>query len=594
MCYNKTQAVKRCRLRRKGEDKLYTLESAKAIITRLANGISDALRVEVAVFNNDATLFFSTPTYLKKKGNAVHAPSISEVLGCGNVVVNKPGSMPSCKGCRFIDNCPSTVEILSRIRVADSSVGVVSITSFSKEGHDRICKHTEFYQEAVAELAALIGDIVFSKCDTSPAFAQDNCLIELLEISNHPLLICDANGSIKHCNSSADRVLSFCELSFASLRYIFSEDVTEKLLKGTAFIKKEILLSNLKANLTSKPIYLEDKLTHIIIKLTDVVALPQTREGYMKKIIGTDPQTKKIHFYVEKLANSPSPVLITGETGTGKELLARTIHEQSKRSKGPFIAINCSSIPEALFESELFGYEEGSFTGAKKGGKPGKFELANGGTLFLDELGDLPVSMQPKLLRVLQEYVVERVGSTEKIPLDIRIIAATNKNLADMMLQEKFRSDLFYRISVINIELPPLRERHCDIMPIAYDYLNRIKEKIDTPATGFDAEVEQLFLSHRWSGNIRELQNVVEYAANLCEKEIITKDDLPRLFFSVEQQTKQKTIKKTFGENEQQQLVLLLNEYGYTLEGKNKIAQKLGISLRTLYRKLEKLEKNVG
>lgn len=573
---------------------MYTLESAKAIITRLSNGISDALRVEVAVFDNDATLFFSTPTYRKKKGNAVHAPSIYEVLNCGNVVVNKPGAMPSCKGCRFIDNCPSTVEILSRIRVGDSSVGVVSITSFSKEGHNRICKHTEFYQEAVAELAALIGDIVFSKCDTSPAFARDNYLTELLEISNHPLLICDANGSIKHANSSADRVLSFCELSFASLRYIFSEDITEKLLKGNAFIKKEVLLSNLKANLTSKPIYLENKLTHIIIKLTDVVALPQTRDGYMKKIIGTDPQTKKIHFYVEKLANSPSPILITGETGTGKELLARTIHEQSKRSKGPFIAINCSSIPEALFESELFGYEEGSFTGAKKGGKPGKFELANGGTLFLDELGDLPVSMQPKLLRVLQEYVVERVGSTEKIPLDIRVIAATNKDLSDMMRQEKFRSDLFYRISVINIELPPLRERHCDIMPIAYDYLDRIKEKVDTPATGFDAEVEQLFLSHRWNGNIRELQNVVEYAANLCENETIAKEDLPRLFFSSEQQIKQKAIKKNFGESEQQQLILLLNEYGHTLEGKNKIAQKLGVSLRTLYRKLEKLEANVG
>lgn len=162
---------------------------------------------------------------------------------------------------------------------------------------------------------------------------------------------------------------------------------------------------------------------------------------------------------IRRIADSPTPVLITGETGTGKELIARAIHEQSRRSKYPFVAINCSSIPDNLFESELFGYEEGSFTGAKKGGKIGKIEMAQGGTLFLDEIGEMPLFAQPKLLRILQEYELERVGSNKKIHLDIRVIAATNRDLGEMVAEKTFRGDLYYRINVINLKLPPLEDQ---------------------------------------------------------------------------------------------------------------------------------------
>ncbi|MEG0989167.1 MAG: sigma 54-interacting transcriptional regulator, partial [Clostridium sp.] len=274
---------------------------------------------------------------------------------------------------------------------------------------------------------------------------------------------------------------------------------------------------------------------------------------------------------------------------TGKELVARAIHEQSSRNKYPFVAINCSSIPENLFESELFGYDEGSFTGAKKGGKVGKIELAQGGTLFLDELGEMPLAAQPKLLRVLQEYELERVGSNKKVQLDIRIITATNKKLTDMIAAGKFREDLFYRISVINIKLPPLRSRKGDIMPIALNYLEKLKTKIDTPLKNISEEVTALFLDYSWPGNVRELQNVMEHAANLCDSDTMMCSDLPESMLNNLHSEPVKPVFPVSADTQEKDLRELLGKYGYTLEGKKQIALQLGISLRTLYRKIDKL-----
>ena len=291
---------------------------------------------------------------------------------------------------------------------------------------------------------------------------------------------------------------------------------------------------------------------------------------------------------MKKLADSPTPVLITGETGTGKELVARALHERSNRKSYPFVAINCSSIPENLFESELFGYEEGSFTGARKGGKMGKIEMAQGGTLFLDELGEMPLHAQPKLLRVLQDYELERVGSTEKISLNIRVIAATNRELSEMMKSGHFRQDLYYRIGVMNLELPPLRERTEDIMPIAYDYLKNLKYRLDTPLEGFDDELSEFMMRYRWPGNIRELQNVIEYAANLSEGRMMSVNDLPPALETAIREISSRPPELERESLEQDQILDLLDEYGYSLEGKNNIAKKMGISLRTLYRRMEK------
>ena len=330
----------------------------------------------------------------------------------------------------------------------------------------------------------------------------------------------------------------------------------------------------------------------VVVRLTDDHYGDESESFSMDHIIGSTPQTRTLHQLIRKVANSSSPILITGETGTGKELVARAIHEQSERRRYPFVAVNCSGIPDTLFESELFGYSEGSFTGAKKGGKAGKIEMAQGGTLFLDELGEMPMSMQPKLLRVLQEYELERVGSTEKIPLNIRVIAATNCNLEEMMRQGKFRKDLYYRIGVVNLELPPLRERQGDIMPIAMNYLKKLKLSFATPVECFSREAEEFFLRCPWPGNVRELQNAVEYVANLCEHREVTPRDLPPRLLAQRSARPTSAARATAasgrGRDEEAQIQKLLDQYGETLDGKKRIADELHVSLRTLYRKLEK------
>lgn len=288
-------------------------------------------------------------------------------------------------------------------------------------------------------------------------------------------------------------------------------------------------------------------------------------------------------------------MLITGETGTGKELIARAIHEQSRRSKYPFVAINCSSIPDNLFESELFGYEEGSFTGAKKGGKIGKIEMAQGGTLFLDEIGEMPLFAQPKLLRILQEYELERVGSNKKIHLDIRVIAATNRDLGEMVAEKTFRGDLYYRINVINLKLPPLRTRKDDIIPISENYIKKLKLKMDTPLSSISPEARQLLLDYQWPGNVRQLQNVIEYAANLCETDVLMPGDLPETMHT-ERLPSLPPVSPfpPSQDSRDQELLELFEKYGYTLEGKKRIADELHISLRTLYRRISHLKEELS
>ncbi|MFL6517143.1 MAG: sigma-54 interaction domain-containing protein, partial [Bacillus sp. (in: firmicutes)] len=222
--------------------------------------------------------------------------------------------------------------------------------------------------------------------------------------------------------------------------------------------------------------------------------------------------TKKL---AERISGSNSSVLLIGDSGTGKELFAHAIHNSSMRASLPFVAINCASIPEHLLESELFGYDDGAFTGAKKGGKKGQFEIANNGTLFLDEIGDMPLSMQSKLLRVLQEKEIQRVGGQKSIAVDVRIIAATHRDLEMLVEEGKFRQDLYYRLNVIKIEIPPLRERKEDIPLISQSLLKKLEGKFYRKGIELSTVVEERLMEHSWPGNIRELENVLERSINV-------------------------------------------------------------------------------
>ena len=248
----------------------------------------------------------------------------------------------------------------------------------------------------------------------------------------------------------------------------------------------------------------------------------------LESVIGESEAMKSVKRKIVKIANSTSSVLITGESGTGKEVIARAIHSQSNRRDKPFIAINCAAIPEQLLESELFGYAKGAFSGASNSGRVGKFELANGGVIFLDEIGDMPLALQVKLLRVLQERKFSKIGSNKMINLDIRVISATNKNIKEMIKEKTFREDLYYRINVIPIELPSLSERKEDIEPLVLNFIDKYCNNYNLPNISIDKKVIEKLKSYPWEGNIRELQNAVEFMINLVgEDNLITTDILP-------------------------------------------------------------------
>lgn len=244
-------------------------------------------------------------------------------------------------------------------------------------------------------------------------------------------------------------------------------------------------------------------------------------------IIGTSPSMKACKEQAKRIARSNSNVLITGESGVGKELFAHSIHDESNRREAPFVRVNCAAIPETLLEAELFGYEEGSFTGAKKGGQPGKFELADGGTLFLDEVGDMPYIMQAKLLRVLQEREFERVGGKGMVRVDVRVISATNADLDKLIQSSAFRSDLFYRLNVLSLKIPPLRERYEDMTNFIYYFLSVIYQENGLYAT-FSPECMDVLCKYDWPGNVRELRNVVEKIALEAEGRVAGCGDIPQ------------------------------------------------------------------
>ncbi len=307
-------------------------------------------------------------------------------------------------------------------------------------------------------------------------------------------------------------------------------------------------------------------------------------------IVGNSRALDQVKTLARKVAKTDTTVLLEGESGTGKELFAHAIHVESQRALHPFIKVNCAAIPETLFESELFGYKAGAFTGAQKQGKRGKFKLADKGTLFLDEVSELPVSMQVKLLRVLQEREVEPVGAVEPEPVDVRIIAATNKDLESLMARGEFRHDLYYRLNVVKLAIPPLRERPDDIRVVADSLLRQLEKETGIPVDGLDDDAHAALRAHPWPGNVRELRNVLEQALYVKTENVIARRDLPR------------AIRRGTGEAFQRYAQTLRDAVRHTEEeviraalkaangDKLLAAARLGISKSSLYAKIEEYQ----
>ncbi|WP_027364888.1 sigma-54 interaction domain-containing protein [Desulfotruncus alcoholivorax] len=306
------------------------------------------------------------------------------------------------------------------------------------------------------------------------------------------------------------------------------------------------------------------------------------------QIIGKNPAFVALKKTARRVARNQSTILIRGESGTGKELFAHAIYTESERKHGPFIKVNCAAIPENLLESELFGYKEGAFTGAKKGGHTGKFELAHKGIIFLDEIGDMPLLMQAKLLRVLQEKEIERLGDTKPKRIDVRVIAATNRNLEEMVAKGEFRSDLYYRINVVSLNIPPLRERIEDLDLLLQHFIERFNKQFGLRVTGIDPEAMTILRNHRWPGNIRELENVVERAFNILEGNTVNKEHLPLYLLSAQKYrglNNRGGLHQLIEEIEREAIIDALK----TCDGnKNQAVALLGISRAGLYKKLKR------
>lgn len=316
----------------------------------------------------------------------------------------------------------------------------------------------------------------------------------------------------------------------------------------------------------------------------------RTKYGF-DHIIGRNRDLLAVKETARRVANSKSTVLICGESGTGKELFAHALHTESMRRKGPFIKVNCAAVPENLLEAELFGYQEGAFTGARKGGQTGKFELANGGTIFLDEIGDMSAAMQAKLLRVLQEKEVERLGDTRLRKVDVRVVSATNRHLEDMMIKGDFREDLYYRINVVTLNVPPLRERLDDLEALTEQFIKRFNNQFGQNVEGITAEVKDVFLAHNWPGNIRELENVIERAFNVLDSRVIQKKHLPlylqKAGLYLNPRVSRGGLPELVEEAEKEAILDSLNTTG---GNKRKAAQLLGISRAGLYKKLKRYQ----
>lgn len=395
----------------------------------------------------------------------------------------------------------------------------------------------------------------------------------------HDIIKIKEIGNFNNSNMEIDNIYSFIEINHNVIPVLLS---IKNMRNDYKVFGKIILLHEI-----SK------------IKKKNSVIVESEDKFSIDNIVGNSSviiNTKKL---IKTISKSSTTVLITGESGTGKELCARAIHSESDRKKSPFIAINCSAIPETLLESELFGYEEGAFSGASKNGRKGMLELADKGTIFLDEIGDMSLKLQAKILRVLQERQVRRIGGNKTIPLDVRIVAATNKDLLKLIDENLFRSDLYYRINVIPISMPSLRERIEDIIVLSNNMLRKYSISLGKDIIGFELETMELMLKYSWPGNVRELENAIEYSCNIETSNLITSESLPgslkiyktEINNQIILESKIEPINSLYSLKnniELDKISSLLKVYGNDLKGKKEVAKQLNIGIATLYRKIKK------
>ncbi len=583
--------------------------SLQKIITSvqlICEAIASVVNIDVTIVDQNRIRLAGTGMYRDSIGEAVNENSafsyaLRESVG---FIIENPGEHQACMNCDCKNRCEEHAEVCCPIRLDGVTIGVIGLIAFKEEQRMVLVKN----QENLLAFLDRMADLISTKLKEQESHEAIELLAEELEVVidsiDTSLLAVDHQGRVIRANKKCRQ--TFGQKKLTHIHTLFSEAAWTE-IKSSTKNKKDIYhtfvnglsgvydLSLINIHGSIKGYIITIKTIDEAIKSVNEMMLDPITTGF-DQIIGQSPELLKVKALAEKVAPSASTVLILGESGTGKELFARAIHYISKRTKGPFVAINCAAIPDQLLESELFGYEEGAFTGAKRGGKLGKFQLANRGTLFLDEIGDMPLHLQAKLLRVLQEKKVERLGGKSSVDIDVRVIAATHQNLDEKVLEGSFRQDLYYRLNVIPLMIPSLRERPEDLLLTAHYLVQKWCDKLEKQPLLLSIGFTDALMAHHWAGNVRELENAIEYAVNVCDAQKLEVHHLPKRILQhhlVDEpvtQPKLSTVIRPLDDLEAEAIKAAIAHYGRHLEGLESAAAALGISRATLYRKIKRYE----
>lgn len=581
------------------------LQKIKEIAIEIVKATSKILNdAEVIIVDQNGSFMAFNDSYLKRKKNAEWKPYIDTIIKRKEIaIIENPGENPLCKGCSNEGNCPQTLEIIVPFNIKEKYIGYISIVTFSQEAKKMYLKNkkqvVEFLQTMINVMVSA-GKEHFSKLEAEKTYKQLDAIIQHMD---YIVFTCNTNGIIQCANQAFYNFFNLdsnnnADISITEL--VESRAISSAILEKKGFEDQEsaIVFNNImhRMILSCKAMKNEDgtctgfaffvrTIEDARRFISNVPAL--TPDDSLNQIVGKSPEIMELKNKIRHFSQSTSTVLIRGETGTGKELVARSLHSLSPRRDKSFVTINCAAIPDSLLESELFGYEEGTFTGASKGGKAGLFEIGNNGTIFLDEVGDMPLHLQAKLLRVLQDNQVIRLGGFHPIDLDIRIIAATNQNLEKMVQDKKFRSDLFYRLNILPLNVPPLRNRISDFNDLVFHFIKKYNTRLKKNISGVDNDFLNMLKSYTWPGNIRELENAIEYAINLEDGPRLTRSVYPPDILAYTNNHDNSSLKNMIKQYESSIIQETLQKFNNEKNSINKAAKALDISRASLYQKIK-------
>lgn len=566
-------------------------------IKRYADILSKVLKVDVEIADSNLVRVAGTGMYRNLINRSMEKEGYiyKHILKTGQPqIIDKPGESELCMPCSKYGKCSEKYEICTPIKLGSQIVGVIGLICFGEEQKNHLLNDFNTYMEFLQQISEFISITAYERKEK----LRENTLVKGLNLvidkMDRGVIILNNQDKVTHINKKAIEILKFIDGNFRHTIQI--EKIDESILEMSKYkltIDKQTF--NVYGQFYSIGLN-EDQFDKLFIfqegKITKGEITSHIKMDIQcNDILGDSPAMYELKNNIKRIASSCSTVLITGESGTGKEMFARAIHNEGTRKSEPFIAINCAAIPYELLESELFGYVKGAFTGASASGKIGKFELANHGTIFLDEIGDMPLALQTKILRVLQDRRIIRIGSNTPVDIDVRVIAATNKDLMALIEKDKFREDLYYRLNVIPFNIPPLRERIKDIEFLVKHFIDKYMKILGKNFTKMDIheEVMNLFYAYSWPGNIRELENTVEFMINMVDTSgVLVLDMVPRSIINSQRKVqKGKEEIMTLKELEKREILKAINIFGDTTQGKKLAAKKLGIGIATLYRKID-------